>query len=109
MLKLNIWASPPCFVYTPQARRSLWSHLPRCYHLVHQPSLTSGWGSHVPSNVLGRAGKSWDFELHCWPRSACPLHPPHRLLCSCHWCNESEGLSRTGSLGSNVGTCSVRL
>lgn len=61
MLKLNIWASPLCFVYAPQARRSLWNHLPRCYHLVHQLPLTSGWGSHVPSKVLGRAGKSRDF------------------------------------------------
>lgn len=62
MLKLNIWASPLCFVYAPQVRRSLWSHLLRCYHLVHQPPLTSGRGSHIPSNVLGRAGKSRDFR-----------------------------------------------
>ena len=61
MLKLNIWASPLCFVYTPQAPCSLWSHLPRCYHLIHQPPLTSVPGSHIPSSVLGRAGKSRDF------------------------------------------------
>lgn len=62
MLKLNIWASPLCFAYAPQAQCSLWSHLLRCYHLIHQPPLTSGQGSHITSNVLGRAGKSRDFR-----------------------------------------------
>lgn len=61
MLKLNIWASPLCFVYTPQVRCRLWSHLPRCYHLVHQPPFTSGRGSHIPFSMLGRAGKIQDF------------------------------------------------
>ena len=59
MLKLNIWASPLCFVYATQMRHRLWSHLLRCYHLVHQLPLTSGQGSH--SSVLGRAGESRDF------------------------------------------------
>lgn len=61
MLTLNIWASPLCFVYAPQRRCSLWSHLQRFYHLIHQPPLTSARGSLIPSSVQGRAGKGQDF------------------------------------------------
>lgn len=66
-----------------------------------------------PSICWEGLGRSRILELCCWPHSACPLHPPHRLLCSCHWCNEFQGLSCTGllalSLGSSVGTCLVEL
>lgn len=76
MLKLNIWASPLCFVCVPQAWCSLWNHLLRSYHLVHQLPLTSGRGSHIPSKMLGRAGKSHNCRARCWLHSACPLlHP----------------------------------
>lgn len=76
MLKLNIWASPLCFVCVPQAWCSLWNHLLRSYHLVHQPPLTSGRGSHIPSNVLGRAGKSHDCRTSLLVTLSLPLlHP----------------------------------
>lgn len=74
---------------------------------ISRPAPLSGAPSFPPVcwEGLGRAGIS---ELHCWPHSACPLHPPHGLLCSCHWCNEPEGLSCTHSLAlslsSNAGT-----
>lgn len=45
-----------------KAQSSLWSYLLRCYHLIHQPPLTSAQGFYISSSVLERAGKSQDFR-----------------------------------------------
>lgn len=80
MLKLNIWASPLCFVFVPQAWCSLWNHLLRSYHLVHQPPLTSGRGSAFPLMCWEGLGKVTIAEPPCWPHQPAPA-PPHGLLC----------------------------
>lgn len=49
---------------------------------------------------LGRAGI---LELRYWPHSACALHPPHRLLCSCPWDSEPKGGSGAQALGPSLG------